>query len=144
MLMVAIVIVVVSAALIAGALWGAYGRLPERLEGFLIALAGGALILSVVSELIEPSVEKSSLLNGALWTMIGATVFTGVDYLIDEKWGANNGGGLLAAIALDGLPENLALGVAAAPATWSRMTRSAKARSSACGPSPPPCSPQQP
>lgn len=112
MLTVAVVIVVVSAALIAGALWGIYGRLPSRLEGFLIALAGGALILSVVSELIEPSIEVSSLTNGALWTMVGATVFTGADYLIDETWGASKGGGLLAAIALDGLPENLALGVA--------------------------------
>jgi len=35
-----------------------------------------------------------------------------LDYLVDEKWGSNSGGGLLAAITLDGIPENLALGVA--------------------------------
>jgi ZIP family zinc transporter len=42
----------------------------------------------------------------------GAIVFAVADYLIDEKWGSNSGGGLLAAITLDGIPENLALGVA--------------------------------
>lgn len=112
MLTMAIVIAVVSGALIIGALWGAYGRLSARLEGFLIALAGGALILSVVTELIEPSLKDAPLAHAALWTLVGAAVFTGIDYLVDEKWGDEKGGGLLAAITLDGLPENLALGVA--------------------------------
>ena len=31
--------------------------------------------------------------------------------MIDEKWQNNGGGGLLAAVTLDGIPENLALGV---------------------------------
>lgn len=44
--------------------------------------------------------------------MAGAAVFAGLDYVIDEKWGERSGGGLLAAITLDGVPENLALGVA--------------------------------
>jgi ZIP family zinc transporter len=112
MLTLSIVVAVVSGALIAGALWGAFGKLPDQLEGFLIALAGGALILSVVTELIQPSIDEASLATAALWTLIGAAVFTGIDYLVDEHWGSDKGGGLLAAITLDGLPENLALGVA--------------------------------
>ncbi|KKL09461.1 hypothetical protein LCGC14_2565640, partial [marine sediment metagenome] len=32
--------------------------------------------------------------------------------LVKKKWGSQSGGGLLAAITLDGIPENLALGVA--------------------------------
>ena len=36
------VVLVVSGALVVGAAWGIYGKLPERLEGFLVALAGGA------------------------------------------------------------------------------------------------------
>ena len=48
------VVLEVSGALVAGAAWGIYGKLPERVEGFLVALAGGALLLSVTSELIEP------------------------------------------------------------------------------------------
>jgi ZIP family zinc transporter len=112
MLMLFAVVLVVSGALVAGAAWGIYGRLPDRLEGFLVALAGGALLLSVTTELIQPSIDKSSVFHAMLGVAAGAIVFCGLDYLIDEKWGSNSGGGLLAAITLDGIPENLALGVA--------------------------------
>ncbi|WP_254305596.1 ZIP family metal transporter [Sphingopyxis sp. BSNA05] len=107
-----LVVVVVSAALIAGALWGVYGKISSKTEGFVIALAGGALIVSLVSEMIQPAVEQSNLWVGLGSVAAGAAVFSGVDYWIDEKWGAEGGGGLLAAITLDGVPENLALGVA--------------------------------
>lgn len=106
------VVLVVSGALVAGAAWGIYGKLPERLEGFLVALAGGALLLSVTSELIEPSIDKSSIFHAMLGVAAGAAVFTVSDWLIKRKWGSDSGGGLLAAITLDGIPENLALGVA--------------------------------
>lgn len=106
------VVLAVSGALIAGAAWGIYGKLPTKLEGFLMALAGGALLLSVVTELIEPSIDKSSILHAMAGVAAGAIVFAASDYIIDEKWGGSSGGGLLAAITLDGIPENLALGVA--------------------------------
>jgi len=112
MLMTFLVVVAVSAALIAGALWGVYGKISSQTEGFVIALAGGALIVSLVSELIQPAVEQSNLWVGLGSVAAGAVVFSVVDYWIDEKWGAEGGGGLLAAITLDGVPENLALGVA--------------------------------
>lgn len=106
------VLLAVSGALLIGAAWGIYGTLQPRTEGFLIALAGGALLLSVVSELVEPSIEKSSIYHAMVGVALGAITFAFTDYLIDEKWGADEGGGLLAAITLDGVPENLALGVA--------------------------------
>ena len=106
------VVLVVSGALIIGAAWGIYGTLKPQTEGFLVALAGGALLLSVVTELIQPSIDKSSVYHAMLGVAAGAIVFSAVDYLIDEKWGSDSGGGLLAAITLDGIPENLALGVA--------------------------------
>ena len=112
MLTLLLVVGVVSGALLVGAAWGIWGKLPEWLEGFLVALAGGALLLSVTSELIEPSLEESHLWIVALAVAGGAVVFAIADYLIDEKWGGESGGGLLAAITLDGIPENLALGVA--------------------------------
>ena len=117
MLMTFLVVVVVSAALIAGALWGVYGKISSKTEGFVIALAGGALVVSLVSEMIQPAVEQSNLWVGLGSVAAGAAVFSGVDYWIDEKWGAEGGGGLLAAITLDGVPENLALGVALIGAT---------------------------
>ncbi len=55
-----VVIVVVSGALIVGAAWGIYGSLPERLEGFVVALAGCALIISVVLERVQESVGRGS------------------------------------------------------------------------------------
>lgn len=106
------VIIVVSGALIVGALWGLYGRLPSWLEGNLLAIAGGALMISVVIELLQPAVTDSGIWITAAFTTLGALVFAGVDYLIDEKLNNNGGAGLLAAITLDGVPENLALGVA--------------------------------
>ncbi|MBE0443066.1 MULTISPECIES: ZIP family metal transporter [unclassified Psychrobacter] len=106
------VIIVVSGALIIGALWGLYGRLPGWLEGNLLAVAGGALMISVVIELVQPAVTDSGLWITAAFTLLGALVFAGVDYLLDEKLNADGGSGLLAAITLDGVPENLALGVA--------------------------------
>ncbi|WP_294076198.1 zinc transporter [Sphingomonas sp.] len=111
-MMTLIVVAVVSGALLAGAAWGIYGRLGPRLEGFLIALAGGALILSLVSELIEPAAREVPLHWAMGGVAMGAISFALLDYLIDEVWGGDSGGGLLAAITLDGVPENLALGVA--------------------------------
>ncbi|GGD70084.1 ZIP family metal transporter [Croceicoccus mobilis] len=112
MLMTLAVVAVVSGALMLGAAWGVYGNMSAKTQGFLVALAGGALVLSLVSELIEPSIEQSSVWLASGGVAAGAVIFALADYLIDEKWGPNSGGGLLAAISLDGVPENLALGVA--------------------------------
>ncbi|MGE0784647.1 MAG: ZIP family metal transporter [Sandaracinaceae bacterium] len=112
MLVTLIVIGIVSLALIGGAAWAAFGRLPPRVEGFAIAVAGGALVESLILELIEPAVREAGLTVPMLAVVLGAVVFAGLDYAIDERWGGESGGGLLAAITLDGVPENLALGVA--------------------------------
>jgi zinc transporter, ZIP family len=112
-----LVIAIVSAALLVGACWGVYGRLSDRTEGFIVAIAGGALIMSVIGELVEPSAKESSV-----WVVIaalaaGAVLFSAADYWIDEKLKSDEGVGLLAAITFDGVPENLALGVALIGAT---------------------------
>lgn len=105
------VIFVVSGALIVGALWGIYGRFPDWMQGNLLAIAGGALMLSVVLEMLQPAVNQSGFWTTIGFTLLGAGIFTGVDYLIDEKLQNGGGAGLLAAVTLDGVPENLALGV---------------------------------
>ncbi len=108
----ALVIIVVSGALVIGAAWGVYGSLPEAGEGFMLAVAGGALLVSAALELIEPAIEIASAWSVSLAILLGAAVFSGLDWLIDKRWGPDSGGGLLVAITLDGVPENLALGVA--------------------------------
>lgn len=112
MIMTVIVVCVVSGALLLGAAWGVLWTLPQKLEGFLIAAAGGALIVSAMSELIEPALMKISLVSVTLSVGAGALVFTIVARFIKEKFGEDSGGGLLASVTLDGIPENLALGVA--------------------------------
>ncbi|TPG15256.1 ZIP family metal transporter [Sphingomonas oligophenolica] len=112
MLTTIVVVFVVSGALLLGAAWGIFWYLPKQLEGFLIALAGGALIVSALSELIEPALAKTSLLWVTGFVAAGAVVFTIADKLVGENLGEKSGGGLLASITLDGIPENLALGVA--------------------------------
>jgi ZIP family zinc transporter len=107
-----LVIVVVSAALVAGAAWGVYGKLPKPLEGFIVALAGGALIVSAVLELIDPATDVAPIWAVAACVLVGAGIFVGLDRVVKTKLGSDSGGGLLAAITLDGIPENLALGVA--------------------------------
>lgn len=112
MMTLVIMVLVVSGALLIGALWGVYGRLSKPVEGFMIALAGGALLLSLVTELIQPARETSGMGLALAGVAAGALVFTVIDWWIDERWGNRSGGGLLAAVTLDGVPENLALGVA--------------------------------
>ena len=112
-----LVIAIVSAALLAGALWGVYGKLSDRTEGFIVAIAGGALIMSVIGELVEPSSKESSVWVVITALAVGAVLFSAADYWIDEKLKSDEGVGLLAAITFDGVPENLALGVALIGAT---------------------------
>ena len=90
----AIVVIVVTSALLAGAAWGLFGPLPKRIEGFLIATAGGALIVSVVTELVEPASENAPLTWVLAALMAGAIVFLGLDYVVKDKFGSG-GGGLL-------------------------------------------------
>ncbi len=106
-----LVVVVTSASLIAGAAWGAYGKLPEWLEGFLVALAGGALIVAIIQEMVNPAVEVLPIPYALAGVALGAAVFTGLDWLV-EKLTAGGTFGLLLAVTLDGIPENLALGTA--------------------------------
>ena len=112
MLLTVLVIVVVSGALVGGAAWGVYGTLPAALEGFIVALAGGALIVSAVLELIDPATEVAPIWAVVGSVLVGAGAFTALDRLVNREFGSDSGGGLLAAITLDGIPENLALGVA--------------------------------
>lgn len=107
-----LVIAIVSAALIGGAAWGIYFTLPKRVEGFIIALAGGALMVSALLELIEPAFKEASHWWAIAYVILGGGLFCLADWIVDEVWSSSKGGGLLVAITLDGIPENLALGVA--------------------------------
>jgi len=116
-----------SSALVIGALIGAHWDPPKRLKGILLAFASGALISALAFELFEEAFELGGAVRSGLGLLAGAAAFVIADTLLDRHVagesgpdqsevameGARGGVGwaLLAAVTLDGVPENLALGV---------------------------------
>ena len=116
-----------SSALVIGGFIGARSRPPEWLTGVLLAFASGALISALAFELFEESFHLGGSVRAGLGLLAGAAAFVVADTLLDRhvagesgpdarevtREGARGGIGwaLLAAVTLDGVPENLALGV---------------------------------
>ena len=97
-----------SLPLLAGAIAGVLWRPPRRLVAIALAFAAGALISAVSFELFQESYSSSGAMRTGLRFAAGATVFA----LLDRVTAANPTGlALLAAVTLDGVPENTALGV---------------------------------
>ena len=116
-----------SSALVVGSLIGARWSPPKKVTGVLLAFASGALISALAFELFEEAFKMGGAIRSALGLLAGAATFVIVDTLLDKyiagtsgpearevaSSGARGGVGLalLAAVTLDGVPENLALGV---------------------------------
>ncbi|HET8592924.1 MAG TPA: hypothetical protein VFL56_04610 [Solirubrobacterales bacterium] len=83
----------------------------------LLAFASGALITAVAFELFEDAFEHGGAARAGIAFLAGATVFIVVDTWLDRRTrgrqaaGATVGFALLAGVTLDGIPENLAMGV---------------------------------
>lgn len=130
--------VVASSPLVVGAYLGSRFTFPERLLAAVLAFAAGALITALTFELFEESYEKGGAVRAAVGLAAGAVVFTGCSVLLDRyvaKADAADGStkldkdaagerpatspsvsgsaglALLAAVTLDGVPENAALGI---------------------------------
>ncbi len=132
--------VVASSALVLGALAGGRLKIPKRVLAMMLAFAAGALMTALAFELFEVSYERGGIWRAAIGLLVGALVFTllsqwldryaqgpapdddGSDKLDLEAAAADrspstasvSGGAglaLLAAVTLDGVPENVALGV---------------------------------
>jgi len=134
--------VVASSPLVIGAYLGSRFTFPERLLAAVLAFAAGALITALTFELFEDSYEKGGAVRATVGLAAGAVVFTAASVLLDRfvakeddpdgsakldkdaaasersASGASMRGGaglaLLAAVTLDGVPENLALGITVA------------------------------
>lgn len=113
-----------SSTLVIGALIGARFTPPRQVTGVLLAFASGALISALAFELFEDAFELGGPLRSGLGLLAGAAAFVVADSLLDrhivghagpdqrEVAGAGGiGWALLAGVTLDGVPENLALGV---------------------------------
>jgi ZIP family zinc transporter len=116
-----------SSALIIGAAIGTRWDPPKRVTGVLLAFASGALVSALAFELFEDAFELGGAIRSGSGLLAGAITFVTTDTLLDRyvvgvpgpderelaRGGARGGVGwaLLAAVTLDGVPENLALGV---------------------------------
>jgi len=103
---------VASGALLAGAVLGCLRRPPRQLTAAMLAFAAGALIVAVAFELFQPAHRDAGLARASAALVAGAATFIAVDLLLQRRTGADAVGlSLVAAVTLDGVPENFALGV---------------------------------
>ena len=117
MLKVVIYAVVASAALPLGAAIGARFSIPKRVVAMALGFAAGALISAVAFELFDDAFDHGGAWTSGLAFLAGATVFVLIDSWLEKRKtrrhqaGGSIGFALLAAVTLDGVPENLAMGV---------------------------------
>ena len=112
MLQVLLYAVVTGGALVVGAVLGCFRTPPKQLTAGMLAFASGALVVAVAFELFEPAHRQAGLARASGALLVGAGAFIAIDLLIQRFAGAEAAGlALVATAALDGIPENLALGV---------------------------------
>lgn len=109
--------VIASSALPLGGAIGVWRPPSRAVTAGLLGFASGALITAVAFELFEDAFHQGGAWRAGIAFLAGATVFIVVDTRL-EQWkkrraakGGALGFALLAAVTLDGIPENLALGV---------------------------------
>lgn len=132
--------VIASSALVIGAVVGARVQLPKRALATMLSFAAGALITALAFELFEDAYEHGGIWRAAIGLIVGSVVFTVLSAWLDraaegrrpESHGSEKldvdaateerapstastsgaaGLALLAAVTLDGVPENVALGI---------------------------------
>ncbi|MGH3089046.1 MAG: ZIP family metal transporter [Rubrobacteraceae bacterium] len=104
-----------SSALVIGGVAGAFWDPPRRLVAVALAFASGALITALSFDLFEESFRRGGVALSGIGLLAGAGVFVAVDEILDRyvegAGGGVSGFAILAAVTLDGIPENMALGV---------------------------------
>jgi zinc transporter, ZIP family len=122
---------IASSALIIGSVVGARWKPPKSLLGVLLAFASGSLIAALCFELFPDAYEHGGAWRAGLGLLAGGAAFVVANYWLDSRVAGSTkqdqsekvksassnsavGWALLAAVTLDGIPENLALGVSLA------------------------------
>ncbi len=104
-----------SSALVIGGIVGAYWKPPDWLVAIAIAFASGALITALATDLFAEPLRTGGVLLAGIGLLAGAAVFVLADTLLDRyikgAGSSISGYAILAAVILDGIPENAALGI---------------------------------
>ncbi|HSS34064.1 MAG TPA: hypothetical protein VLL27_12365 [Solirubrobacterales bacterium] len=86
-------------------------RWSPRQTGLVLAFGAGALISAVSFELAQEGIEIAGPGITGLGLGAGALTYFGLDWLIDRRFGEEGGTGLALGAFLDGIPEQLVLGI---------------------------------
>ena len=103
--------IVAASSLVLGALLGLLRTWPDRLIGLVLAFGAGALISSVSFELFEDGIQVGGALAVGIGLAAGALVFFVLSRLVEDKLGEGGGPALALGAFLDGIPEQLVLGI---------------------------------
>lgn len=103
---------VASAGLLLGSAIGAFWRAPRQVVAVLLAFASGSLVAALAFELFAEK-NQQDVVVASIGLAAGAALFIVVDAGLERRWPKDKATGLalVAAVTLDGVPENLALGV---------------------------------
>jgi ZIP family zinc transporter len=99
-----------ASSLVIGALLGLARSWPARAVGVVLAFGAGALISAVSFDLFEQGFEVGSRAAVATGLAVGAVAYYAADRTIERRVGGA-GTGLALGAFLDGIPEQLVLGI---------------------------------
>jgi len=102
-----------ASSLIVGAVLGLAGSWPDRAIGVVLAFGAGALISAVSFDLAQEGAEVGSPGTLALGLALGAMTYFLLDRAVERRAGATSDPGAALALGafLDGIPEQLVLGI---------------------------------
>jgi zinc transporter, ZIP family len=103
--------VVAASSLVLGALLGLARQWPDRLVGLVLAFGAGALISAVSFELFEDGIAVGGPAAVGLGLAAGALTYFVLSRIVEMKLGGGGGASLALGAFLDGIPEQLVLGI---------------------------------
>jgi ZIP family zinc transporter len=87
----------------------------------MLGFASGAMIVAVAFDLFHESYQATGFWVAGTGLILGALAFVGATALMDRTLGSTGGFYMLASITLDGVPENVALGVGLIGKSWTAI-----------------------
>src|SRR3954451_15432139 len=99
-----------ASSLIIGGILGVLREWHARIVGLVLAFGAGALISAVSFDLFEEGTQVGRLVAVALGLALGAFTYFALDQLVEHKL-PGGGASLALGALLDGIPEQMVLGI---------------------------------